>query len=730
MPGENLAVIKRRLIEQYGEVGDRAARRLQQWLAGEVPLVDTDIIERHLDITQLALIADAFYQVLPFGTGGRRGRVGYGPNRMNRTTVGMTIQGHCDYLKVTYPERSQLSVVVANDVRRFNDIQNSYGFLGAGHPLLGESSRSLARLACEIYAANGIIAYLYRPHDASATLSTPELSFLIHALGAAGGVNLSASHNPPDDNGIKVYDAYGSQPVAPADQHLIDTMSKVSTVQVLPFAQALQQALIKDVPDGLHEQYIDAYVALFAGIQKPDPALPVVYTPLCGTGLSTVGDVLDRLGFTVLTPPDQGPDGSFDSIPFKAPNPEIPQVTGPACVFAARQGTGIVLSTDPDADRVGVEVKLADGSWYHFDGNQIAAALVYYLMLDPQGPQRKGLVIETLVTTKIMGAVVARAADSVIIDDLLVGFKYVADVLKILDREGRYRAVQGRSDDLVLAAEESHGVIMLPGIRDKDAVPACMYFAALYQRLHREGRTLLDYYIEILETLGGFDNVNRSIVMTGAEGMAQKERIMQSLRENPPQRFAGEAVRSIRDYWDHDEFGPFVSESDKLPRNVIQITTEALVVTVRPSGTEPKLKLYCQLIPDGGGARKQGHELLASVRARADAAARAAYQDLLARIDVTISETALLLPDIVDLQAKLAFDTQTLPQLYRRLQDNAQTDLQACLEWLRQASSAMTPGTDPLPALKAPLAEICRQWADEFANQPLFEKIASWTQQS
>ena len=208
------ARVAERLSQNYGAPGRHAQARLQRWLAGEAPYAYPEVLARHLDDGHLALVFDAFWQVLPFGTGGRRGRVGYGPNRMNPTTVAMTVQGHCQYLASVFPNRSDLAVVVANDVRVFHDLAGVYSFLGNPHPLLGVSSRSLGKLACEIYAGNGIVAYFAEPENDLAVLTTPELSYLIGQLGAVGGINLSASHNPPDDNGIKVYDQYGSQPVA------------------------------------------------------------------------------------------------------------------------------------------------------------------------------------------------------------------------------------------------------------------------------------------------------------------------------------------------------------------------------------------------------------------------------------------------------------------------------------------------------------------------------------
>lgn len=725
---ENSALkrIHQLLVEKYGELGRGAARRLDQWLSGDIPHACPEIIEKHLKEEHVDLLFDAFWQVLPFGTGGRRGRVGYGPNRLNPATIAMTVQGHCRYLRAAFPERGDLAVVVANDVRIFNDIVGAYHFLGKDHPVLGLSARMLGKLACEIYAGNGITAFFADPEDSRAVMSTPELSYLIGKLNAAGGVNLSASHNPPDDNGVKVYDQYGSQPVAPNDQELVNAMDQSMNIRSLSFDLAFSQGMIRGIPKGLHEEYVETYVKVYDNIFPVQPDIPITYTPLCGCGLTTVGDVFKRLEFPFIVPPDQGPDGAFSVIPFKAPNPEVPQATEPAKAFAETKGSGIVLSSDPDADRIGLEVKLADGSWYHFDGNQIAAVLCYFLMLDPQGPMRKGLVMETLVTTKILGKIVEKAGESLLIDDLLVGFKYVANVLKTLELDGRYGKVVCTPQQLVLAAEESHGVIVVPSIRDKDATPACIYLAALHQRLYRESRTILDYYVRILEELGGYDSVNRSIMMTGAEGMLKKDRIMASLRKTPPMILGGQTVRKAVDYWDEEAFGSFVSGTDRLPRNVIQVFTDAFIITVRPSGTEPKLKLYCQLLPHGEPSLARGMELLSEVRSKADKIARSVYNDLLARIDLSLSEVGLLLPDIVDLDVKREFEEKTVPRLREGLLKGDFADLNELLAWLREETAAMTPGADPLPALNAPISYLCGQWAGEFTSNPLFAELKSW----
>jgi phosphoglucomutase/phosphomannomutase len=720
-----LPAIAEQLAARYGDAGAGAAERLQIWLSGALPFAHSEVLARHLDPARVPLLFDAFWQELPFGTGGRRGRVGYGANRINETTVAMTVQGHCDFLRRQHGAAA-LEVVVANDVRVFRDLAGAYRFLGDAHPLLGVSSRSLARLACEIYAGNGITAWCADPGNDAAVLATPQLSYLIDALGAAGGINLSASHNPPDDNGVKTYDAFGSQPVAPEDQQLIDVMAKATDVRRLPFAEALAQGLVRAVPAERQRAYVELHVPLCAGLPAPRPDIPITYTPLCGCGLDTVGRVLERLGFPVVVPPDQLPDGRFASIPFRAPNPEVPQATAPACAFAETQGSEIVLSSDPDADRVGLEIRLEDGSWFHFDGNQIGALLGYFLMLDPEGPRRRGLVIETLVTTKILGRIAQEAGDSPLIDDLLVGFKYVADVLKRLGRGETVRGVRCAPERLVLAAEESHGVIMIPSIRDKDAAPACLMLAALHQRLRARGQNLLDYYVAILERLGGYDNVNRSLVMQGADGILKKDRIMESLRRDPPRALGGEPVRRRLDFWDEREFGPFLSASDRLPRDVVQLQTDAFVATIRPSGTEPKLKLYLQLLPGSQPGAARGRALLAEVRARASEVARQIYADLLARIDVRLEAPALLLPDIVDLERKQEFQARVLPALRAALADGRFASLEALLDWLRGEVAAMTPGSDALPALKEPIAYVCEAWREELPAAPLREALAAW----
>ena len=238
----------------------------------------------------------------------------------------------------------------------------------------------------------------------------------------------------------------------------------------------------------------------------------------------------------------------------------------------------------------------------------------------------------------------------------------------------------------------------------------------------------MDYYVGILEQLGGYADVGRSIAMAGAGGVSRRDRLMASLRDSPPRSLAGYRVRDILDYWDQERFGPFVSESDKLPRNVIRMSMDDFVVTVRPSGTEPKLKFYCQLAPRGLSSLR-GMDLLTEVSSRAESLARLVYGELLARLDLELGPAGLLLPDIVDVDRKREFEQTIQPKLHAELARSGKGSLQELLDWLRGQASAMTPGADPLPALKAPIAFLCDGWKAELGADPLFGELDRWARQ-
>src|SRR5688572_5391345 len=706
----NLDIVSRELVRQFGPGGELAARNLDLWLSGAVPLADTHTIEKLLREDALKLLYDSFWMLLPFGTGGRRGNVGYGPNRINPSVVAMTVQGHCDYLLENSPPES-LIVVVANDVRVFRDWSRTYtDILGTHHPLISLSSRALARLACEVYAGNGITAYCAEPDDQSALMTTPFLSFAIRSLGAAGGVNLSASHNPPDDNGIKVYDHSGAQPIPPHDQNLADRMATATQPRILSFSEARRRGLIRPVPSETGEAYLATYASLLdANEVRSD--VPIVYTPLCGAGLDSTGRVLNRLHFPVLTPADQYPDGQFRGVPLYIPNPEVPEATRPAQLAAERAGSSIVLSTDPDADRLGVDVR-SGGEWIHLDGNQIAAILAYYLMRDEAGPKRRGLVIETLVTTKLVAAI-ARSVDNPVIDTLLVGFKYIADVLAQLETKGHFLGIQATATDLVLAAEESHGVLVTSTIRDKDAAGGALFLAALHQRLVARGSSLYQYYLEILEHVGAYHNVSRSIMLKGPDGFTRRDEMMKSLRKDPPLELAGAQILRVRDHWDVDLYGKHLSATDTSSRDLMEFDAERFRIVVRPSGTEPIFKLYCELLPVESGLT--GHELLRFLQERAWNTVTAVYRELLLRIGIVLDAPALALPDFLDLELKLKFQRESLPEFERRLFSGGFKQWEAARSVLESVARKITNtgdsgSGDPTSVLKPAIRSAASRW--------------------
>nr|WTA70809.1 hypothetical protein OHB51_17320 [Micromonospora sp. NBC_00855] len=693
------------LERRHGQRGDVLAATVADWTSARIFGAEPAAAARLVAEAGGDVVYDHFWRPLPLGTGGRRGPVGFGPNRINRATVAQTVQGHCDYLRATGPSR-RLSVVVANDVRVFHDLAGAYRFLGDDNPLLGLSSRSLARLCCEVYAGNGIVAHLVEPDDPTATLTTPELSYAVRHLAAAGGVNISASHNHPDDNGIKVYDARGGQFVTPEDDAFAACVGAVERISLLAFDEARAAGLVSALPDdvvtGYHEVYRRQYAQRRGTVRLP--AGTIVYTPLNGCGERTVAKGLRGLGFDVAVPDVHRADGTFAAIPFRAPNPEVPAATRGVHPFADRVGSTIVLSSDPDADRIGVDVKV-DGRWRHLDGNQIAAILAAYLLVDPDGPRMRGLVIETLVTTRLVSAI-ARAAGAEVVDDLLVGFKYVGRLLEERADAG------GGQVPLVLAAEESHGVLTTSQLRDKDALSGAIYLAHLHLLLAGRGSNLVEYHADLLRIHRPHATASRSIVLRGSAGVTQTDTLMRSLRDDPPTVLHGARIVETIDYWRTDRWGEFASETDRQSRNIVQWRAQSLTVTVRPSGTEPKIKMYVEAHPAvRPDADDRTPDLVADVTRQAQDAARDLYRLMLDRLGRPLSEAALDLPDFVDLGEKEHFDSAIVPQLGSLLAAD-RYDAREVTAWLGKATAGMVPGADPLPALRGALGRLSTEWSN------------------
>jgi phosphoglucomutase len=643
--------LNRRLEEVASQPsgGAAAADTLRSWLTAPQPFVRAAELARFAERAPVKLVVDSFRCDIPFGTGGRRGRVGIGPNRINPRTLALTVAGHCEFLRKT-TDRDDLLVVVANDTRVFSDINRLHAFMGPDWSLLGTSSRSLAQLACQIYAVYGVETVMTSPDDDAGYMPTPELSFAIRDLRAAGGLNVSASHNHPDDNGLKVYTPTGGQYCPPDDANLSSTVEQVVLDPQIESLVAGHLGAAAPIPAEVHQRYISMYVgratALCASSAAVRSGVPIVYTPLCGTGLANVGETLTGSGYQFQVPPGQYPDGSFAAIPLRSPNPEIPGVTDPAIEFAATTGAELVLSTDPDADRLGVEVRLPSGTWRHLTGNQIGAILGYFLAADTSGPRLSGSIVTTVATSRVLRAIAGLGAGIDLTDDLMIGFKFIGQLLDSAESDGTL-------PELVLASEESHGYLTTTDLRDKDAASGGYLIAHLHALMRSSGRSLWDYLMKVYDATGVHIEHGRSLVLLGAEGAATIRAVMRSLRDMPLERIGAELVLSRRDFLIDGASGQ-LTEGEKASRDVLEFASEHYRVVVRPSGTEAKLKYYFDYAerPGPGPAASRFAELEPLVRADCSAV----YADLARRAGYELSAAALELPDVLPMEEKAARD--------------------------------------------------------------------------
>ncbi len=600
-----------RVVEADTAVKDQAVKTLGLWLtSGEFRPYQPQLAWL-IQTSQWSGLLDRFCQILPFGTGGRRGAVGIGPNRMNLWTLGASVQGHCDYLKEQFPGLEPLHVAVACDVRRFEDQRKQYN-PALPNPVLHLSSRDLAQHAVGIYVANGIHATILPP-DSTRYLATPELSFLIRRLQACGGLNVSASHNPPDDNGGKFYDERGGQPVPPEDQIMADLVDQVTQIRGLSWSEAVRTGRVHFLDESHHRAYVELCLRQSLVPPPRKDAFTVVFTPLHGVGAMTAMETLVERGFHVLPVEEQmTPDGQFPNV-TRSPNPEVPESMDRAAALAARQNADLVLATDPDADRVGAMIPLnrrtdcqsVPQEWRFVTGNEIAALLTHFKLSKLAQSNRlppSPIVVTTTVTTGMITRI-ARRFNAQVIDNLLVGFKYVAEVLRQLEQNGSYEDVEGSPAGFVIATEESHGILLTPQIRDKDAGAAALLLAELALDQKRRGQTVLDYLDRLAREFGYFRNVGIPVFLRGLDGKRLMQRMLDRLRESPPREIAGLAVTSWEDLRDENgRLGPLKGATDAAGRNVLIFHLgERAKVVLRPSGTEPKAKIYLEVCSTPAG---------------------------------------------------------------------------------------------------------------------------------
>lgn len=498
---------------------------------------------------------DAFYRTLEFGTGGLRGIMGIGTNRMNKYIVAMTTQGFCNYIAENN-QGKQIKTVISYDSRN--------------------NSREFAKITARVMAANGFKVYLFediRP--------TPELSFAVRELKADAGVMITASHNPKEYNGYKAYWNDGAQLTSPHDELVIEKVNAITDLSQVKMQDDDKNITI--IGEDMDKIYLEKIKSISINSQciKKQKDLKIVYTPLHGTGISLVPKALKAYGFeNVICVKEQSiPDGNFPTC--VSPNPEEPAALEMGIKLAKEIDADMLLATDPDADREAIAVKDNKGEWIILNGNQTASLLTYYLLsANKNANALKGneYIIKTVVTTDLINKI---AEDfSVEYFDVLTGFKHIAS--KIREHEGKKRYIGG--------GEESFGYLIGDFVRDKDAVSACCILAEMVACLKEEGTNLYDFLLQLYTKYGFFQEKQVSITRKGKTGAEEIQKMMMDFRNNPPKQLDNDEVVEIIDYLE--------TEKTQLPKsNVLQyLLKSGSKVSVRPSGTEPKIKFYFSIV--------------------------------------------------------------------------------------------------------------------------------------
>ncbi len=640
-------------------------------------------------------LLDGFYRTLPFGTGGRRGQVGLGPNRFNPWNLATSISGHAAWLRDTFGDRP-ISVVIGYDVRRFENLRGDLES-DVVSPVDGLTSRQFAEIAAEVYAAHEIAVHLPEP---DAILSTPELSFAVRDLDAQAGLVVSASHNHPDDNGIKFYHDHGGQLVPPFDHDLAKFIEQVERIERMSLDRAIANGLVRIIPPDVHERYIEANLAIS---RRPSARnISVVFTPLHGTADTTVGDVLRAAGFPLTLEPSQASlDGSFPTVPFRAPNPEHATALQRAIETADSIGATLVMGCDPDADRLGVAVQHND-SWVTLNGNEIAALVCHAALRNHSHPDP--LIIKTEVTSSLVSRV-AEALGARVVDHLLVGFKYIGEALFLLERKGRFGTIEGDLECFAAGVEESHGVLLSAAVRDKDAAGGALVLAELAAEEASTNRTLIDTLNDLMIAHGAVHNRLSSLAMTGATGRAQMDAAMASLRDNVPESIGDRAVLTMEDRQSEQSvFGPISSETDRASRNVLVFTLEqGARIIIRPSGTEPRCKIYVETTGEVGGDLTL---LKRRLELESKNLAHRFTQLVLERIDIDLPDWALEISDLVSVEDRVRWCRDVVPALADQIDRNPSE----ALSWLKGQLDAdqralLKPGIEALVRSNSALGE-------------------------
>lgn len=540
-------------------MNEAIAKRVMSWLRGSIDEASKEEIKR-LQTQDPAALADAFYRDLEFGTGGLRGVMGVGTNRMNKCTVGMATQGFSNYLKACFPEG--VSVAIAHDSRN--------------------NSRFFAETTAHVFAANGIRVFLFE-----SLRPTPELSFAIRKLGCKGGVVCTASHNPKEYNGYKAYWDDGSQLVSPHDKNVIAEVEKIQSIEEVRWSGG--DALINTLGKEMDEAYIEmvAGLSIYPEVIRSQKDLKIVYTPIHGTGITLVPAVLRRFGFedVQIVQEQAVPDGNFPTVAY--PNPEESEAMQYGLRLAQQMDADILCGTDPDADRLAIGVKNDKGEWVLMNGNQTAVLAFNYLL---EARREKGIdspndmVVTTIVTTPMIDAIAKQYGVNCY--RVLTGFKWIADLIRQKESNEQY----------VIGGEESFGLMIGDQVRDKDGVSAVALLCEMAAYEKQKGRSLYQKMIDLYVQYGCYQEYLLSITKKGMDGQQQIADMMERFRQNPPININGVSVISVLDFASgiQQNLPSGTSSVIDLPRsNVLQfVLSDKTIISARPSGTEPKIKFY------------------------------------------------------------------------------------------------------------------------------------------
>ncbi|MGM9509283.1 phospho-sugar mutase [Larkinella sp. GY13] len=539
---------------------------IDHWLNGNYDSETKAAIQKLLDNNESTELTDSFYKNLEFGTGGLRGVIGVGSNRMNRYTVGAATQGLANYLNAAFPD-IDIKVAIAHDSRRM--------------------SPEFARIVADIFSANGIEVYLF-----SALRPTPELSFAIRQLGCQSGIVVTASHNPPEYNGYKAYWNDGGQVVAPHDKNIITEVNKITSIDDVKFDGVPEKIhLIDEEIDSVYVERIKSN-SINPDVIARQKDLNIVFTPIHGTGITLVPRVLKALGFTNVNIVEEQaePDGNFPTV--KSPNPEERDAMRLALEKAEAINADLIMATDPDADRVGSGARNHHGQFELLNGNQMASLIIYYLLQawkDNGKLTGKEFVAKTIVTTDLIDKMCDQYG--VYCYNTLTGFKYIAQIIREL--EGQQQFIGG--------GEESYGYLIGDFVRDKDAIASCAMIAELTAYAKDKGLSLFDLLMEMYQKFGFYYEGLISLTKKGKTGAEEIQQMMADFRANPPKQIAGSPVLRVDDYASLERTDLTTGEKTAIEAgkmgiessNVLQFfTADGTKVSARPSGTEPKIKFY------------------------------------------------------------------------------------------------------------------------------------------